>query len=463
LSFTAGPEAFGPGLALLVAISLSGAVLWLGWRKPTSVFLIALAALAIRPQLLWGGAVVGYEWGLQQSLIVLALALNALRHGVYRTINWPILALLAALVLSIVFGELHPKLTLPFMLESLALLGLPFAFTQVILAPGSRRAYALVIALSPLISVALGGLLQAADVRTIFSQEAWAAEVYRLEGATGNAAVFATLAFAGFAIALHEWTRPGRPFAGYLASANLAFVLLSGTRMAIFASFTLLATYLWSSAPLRAQLRRYRTQALCGGGLLLATALAYLPTLRGRMFHEDQLQLSYRDTVWSFYYEEFLLSPFFGRGLGAGFVASSDWLQLTVPMPHNEYLHMLVVGGITGFALWLAAVVLWFRHLLQVVSPNDREFLIAMIPALGVFAITDNILVYSSALPIYAYFAVILARPSPVARLPETLPAEAMPVNAGERLPAPAARAVAASRQAAGALARSIWLRETER
>jgi teichuronic acid biosynthesis protein TuaE len=458
-----GLGASAPGLGLLVAVALASVVLWLGWRKPTWVLLIALATLAIRPQLLWGGPAVGYEWGLHQTLIVLALALNALRHGVYRTINWPVLALLAALVLSIALGELHPKLTLPFMLLSLALLALPFAFTQVILAPGSRRAYALLIALAPSISIALGGLLQAAGVRTIFSQEAWAAEVYRLEGATGNAAVFATLAFAGFAIALHEWTRPGRPYAGYLASVNLALVLLSGTRMAILASFTLLATYLWSSATLRAQLRRYRTQALCGGGLLLATALAYLPTLQGRMFHEDQLQLSSRDTLWSFYYDEFLLSPLFGRGLGAGFVASSDWLQVTLPMPHNEYLHMLVVGGVTGFALWLAAVVLWFRHLLQVASPNDREFLIAMIPALGVFAITDNILVYSSALAIYAYFAVILARPSPVARLPEPLPAEAVPVNPRERLPAGARRAVAAGPQAAGALARSIWLRETER
>jgi O-antigen ligase len=459
----AGFAAIGPWLGLLVSMALAAPVLWLGWRKPTWVLLIALATLSIRPQLLWGGPAVGYEWGLHQTLIVLALALNALRYGVYRTINWPILALLATLVLSIAFGDLHPKLTLPFMLLSLALLALPYVFTQVILAPGSRRAYALVIAFSPLISVALGGLLQAAGVRTIFSPKAWAAEVYRLEGATGNAAVFATLAFAGFAIALHEWTRPGRPFAGYLASANLALVLLSGTRMAILASVTLLATYLWSSATLRAQLRRYRAQALCGGGLLLATVLAYLPTLQGRMFHEDQLQLSSRDTLWSFYYEEFLLSPFFGRGLGAGFVASSDWLQLTLPMPHNEYLHMLVVGGITGFALWLAAVVLWFRHLLQVASPNDREFLIAMIPALGVLAITDNILVYSSALPIYAYFALILARPSPVATPPETMPAEAIQVIPGERLPAEPARAVAASPQAAGALARSIWLRETER
>ena len=141
----------------------------------------------------------------------LRLAVNALHFGVRRSVNWPILALLATFGLSLAFGDLHPKLTLSFMLMSLALLALPFAFTQVVLEPGSRRAYALVIMVTPVVSVVLGAPLQAVGLRTVFSYEQWVGDWYRLEGATGNAAVFAALAFAGFAIGLHESTRAITP------------------------------------------------------------------------------------------------------------------------------------------------------------------------------------------------------------------------------------------------------------
>ncbi len=140
LSRLGAPE---PAVALVGGGALLVLILWLGWRKPTWLLMIALASLAIRPQLLWGGPPVGWQWGLHQTLIVFALAMNALRYGIRTTINWPILALLATFALSLAFGSLHPKLTLPLMLESLAILALPFAFTQVVLEPGSRRACAL--------------------------------------------------------------------------------------------------------------------------------------------------------------------------------------------------------------------------------------------------------------------------------------------------------------------------------
>jgi len=50
-----------PLAALVVAGALVALLAWLGWRRPTWLFLLALAALAIRPQLLWGGAAIGYH------------------------------------------------------------------------------------------------------------------------------------------------------------------------------------------------------------------------------------------------------------------------------------------------------------------------------------------------------------------------------------------------------------------
>ena len=53
------------------------------------------------------------------------------------------------------------------MLGSLAVLALPFAFTQVVLAPGSRRTYATLIMLTPLLSVVLAVLLDVAGIRSL--------------------------------------------------------------------------------------------------------------------------------------------------------------------------------------------------------------------------------------------------------------------------------------------------------
>ena len=173
------------------------------------------------------------------------LTLNALRYGVRRSLNWPILALLLVFALNLAFGRLHPKLTLGFMIWSFAVLALPFIFTQVVLAPGSRRAYATVIMLTPLLSALLAVLLDVAGFRHIYLP-VWNGGA-RFEGAAGNAAVFATLGFSGLVVALHESTRPGRWYGGPLAALNFALVTLTVTRMAVTACLVYALAYAWLS------------------------------------------------------------------------------------------------------------------------------------------------------------------------------------------------------------------------
>ena len=128
---------------------------------------------------------------------------------------------------------------------------------------------------------------------------------------------------------------------------------------------------------------------------------------------DGELNMSGRQNLWPFYYQEFLLSPIVGRGLGAGFVAAADWLP-GLTAPHNEYLHVLVDGGVIGFILVAGAIVLWYRELLRLAAPGDRPCLLALIPAAAVYSITDNLSFYTSALPVYAYLGVLLTR-SPLA------------------------------------------------
>jgi O-antigen ligase len=401
--FEAAIAALGVGVdPALVAASLAAAVLalvlWVAWRWPAFMLAIALAALAVRPQLLWGDHNVGYQWGLHQTLLLIGLAANGLHFGLRRSINWPILALTAVLGLNLLFGHLHDDLTTGLMLTGLALLALPFAFTHVILAPDARNACTLAIGLAPPLSVAIGALIQAAGIHTMFADFG-----DRLEGATGNAGVFGALAFAGFAVALHEAAvrAHGRSWMGALASVNLVLVILSGTRTSMLASAVLLLAYALASEQFRERLRRSRAVAVFAVCLIGTAVTLYAPTLYSRV-----LDSMGRAGIWARFYDEFWRSPIFGRGLGSAFITRKP-LELLYAAPHNEYLHLLVVGGALGFVLCMAAIAWWYAGIVRTAAPGDRKFLLCVAAALAVYALADNILVYPTALGLFAYLGVI--------------------------------------------------------
>jgi O-antigen ligase len=358
-------------------------------------------------------------------VLVLALIVNALSYGVRREINWPIAALILVLVLSVSLGHLHPKLTWVLMLEGLAVLALPFAFTSVATGPGSRRNFGLAIALMPLLSAMLGALVQLGDPVPHWGFQRTVDDPWRLAGAAGHPEPFAILAFCGFAVALHEMSRPGsRPIAA-LAVVNLVLVILSGTRMAIVASGVLLLTYGVLSHDLRRLPLRRRWLTGAAAALVVAAAAFYGPFLYQRLFEPgtEHLEMSSRDEIWSFYLREFRLSPWFGRGLGAGYVAGVEALpDLSRTTPHNEYLHFLVEGGAVGFGLCVAAIALWYRRLLQGVRAHDRLFLLALAPALVAYAFTVDLLIYWAGLALFAYLGVLAAQGRPSALRPEKPP-----------------------------------------
>ena len=410
-------------LGILVGGVLLGLALWLSWRLPAALLVLALVTVAVRPELLVGGTIGQADWGIPRTLLVLALAFNALRYGVRRQINWPVAALIVVLALNLLLGDLHPKLTPFLMIEGFAVLVLPFAFTSVLLAPGSRHGYAIAIALLPVLSAAVGALMQLGDPVPQWGFQGGAGAPSRLAGATGHPEPFAILAFAGYAVALHEATRPGRPYAGALAVVNVVLVILSGTRMAIFAAAVLLLAYGAISQDLRDRLLRHRWLTGAAALVVLVAAALYWPDLHQRLFEAEsgQVQMSARTDIWSFYLEELGLSPLFGRGIGSGYVAGTDWLTgLTRSTPHNEYLHLLVAGGVVGMGLCLTAIVLWYRQLMQAVASNDRQFLLALVPAVAIYACTADLLIYWAGLALFAYFGVLLTRARAGAALPET-------------------------------------------
>lgn len=373
----------------------------LGLRWPLALLALALLSLALRPELLFGGSPYGWRWDLHHTLMILAFVACAWRFGLRRSIPWPIAALVLSAVFSLLFGKLHPDVGPDVMIESLVLLSLPFAFTQIALPPHARRLCTPLIMALPLLSVAIGTALQWAGMHIMF-----AGLHDRLEGATGNAGVFGILAFCGLAVSLHEISRQKRPWAILPTAFNLILVMFSGSRSAMLASGLLFFAYPLISSAFRNQLRQRRLLILTVVILVAGASAAYLPKIYERL----HLKMD-RFRVWSVFYDEFLESPIFGQGIGTGLVAGDRWpVEVERPfftIPHNEYLHFLVNSGLIGLLLCLMAVVYWYRHLIQWTAMMDRPFLIALAPALATFAVTENVLIHAYSLALFVYLGLV--------------------------------------------------------
>jgi O-antigen ligase len=331
-------------------------------------------------------------------LLAAALLASGLRYGLrLDLVNWPLLAVLWLLAQSLVMAEASPTVAPLALLTATLGFALPWCLIHVALEPGSRASYALAIALLPLLSVALGVGLDALETHTLFSSSD---RGVRLRGAT-NAGWLAFLGFVGFAVALHEASRRRRLDLAALAVVNVVITLLSGGRMGLFACAVLAVSYVLLTPALRA---RAALLGLVAGLGLVAVALiidVQLPLHRLAQQPEQLFDPNGRDRIWRGYLGEFRDRPLFGQGLGA---AEGGAYQ---DLPHNEYLRLLVDGGVVGALLYAAAVLLWGRRVLGLVRPGERGFVLALFLALGVYALTDNILLMPAGVIPFFYLAVM--------------------------------------------------------
>lgn len=396
-------------LALPIGVAACGVLAWLGWRRPDGLLALVLASFATGPQWVLARylpkALLGLALPLQKLLLVAALAASARRSGVRRGIvPWPLLAVVLLALQSVLLADLDPRLTLATMGRAALDLALPWCLVLLVLAPGSRVRFAWLLALLPTGCVALGLVLDLLDIRGLYFGSAGRGP--RLHGAT-NAGWLAFLAFASFALALHEAVRRRQRAMALLAAVNVVLTVLTGGRMGIVACFVLAFSYLGLARPASPRSGRLATAAL---GLGSAAVLLLLSVTLVEGYHLDDLEqvfsLTGRDTIWLHYLEQFRTSPLFGRGLGAGLLGRSYY-----DLPHNEYLRLLVEGGIAGGVLYGGAVVLWGRAVLARVDPAERAFVQALFVALAVYALTDNILTMTPGLVPFVYLALILGEP----------------------------------------------------
>jgi O-antigen ligase len=387
--------ALGAGALALVA--------WLGLRRPTILAWVVLATFAVGPQWLLAGRVspelLAGAIPAQTLLLLGALLANGARYGFrLQPANWPLLAVLWLLAQSLVLANLDPATTPLALLTATLGFALPWCLIHVALQPGSRAHYALLIALLPALCVAIGWGLDLLEARDLFSGSR--VRGARLRGAT-NAGWLAFLGFIGFAVALHEAIRRRRfDFAG-LAALNLLITILSGGRMAVAACAILSMAYVLMTPALRTASVLLGLAAVIGTGAVFMAVDLELPIHELAQHPDRLLDFNGRDRLWQDYLDAVRADPLFGQGLGAAEPGAYNQL------PHNEYLRLLVDGGIVGLMVYAAAVAAWGRRVLGVVRPSERGFVGALFLALGVYALTDNILLMPPALIPFLYLAVM--------------------------------------------------------
>jgi O-antigen ligase len=303
------------------------------------------------------------------------------------------------LVQSLVLADLDPAIT-PIALLAAALgFALPWCLIHVELEPGSRRHYALLIALLPTLCITAGAGLEMLDAYALFSGSKSRGD--RLHGAS-NAGWLAFLGFIGFAVALHEAIRRWRfDFAG-LAALNVVITLLSGGRMGLVACGILSVAYVLLTPSLRTTPALLGLLAAGAVGTVLVVVDLELPLHQLAENPSRLLDPNGRDRLWRGYLEDFHESPMFGHGLGAAERAGAYH-----DLPHNEYLRLLVDAGLFGAILYVAAVAVWGRGVLALIRSSERGFVLALFLALAVYALTDNVLLMPAGLLPFFYLAVM--------------------------------------------------------
>jgi O-antigen ligase len=170
--------------------------------------------------------------------------------------------------------------------------------------------------------------------------------------------------------------------------------------MGLVACAILAATYAFLAPALRARAALLGLLAVIGTGGLLAV----LPVPMHELAQNPDrlLDLNGRDRIWLRYLDQFLVAPLFGRGLGAAEHGASYH-----DLPHNEYLRLLVDGGLVGAALYGLAVLVWVWRVLDLIRPGERPFAWALFLALGAYAFTGNVLIMPAGILPFLYLAVM--------------------------------------------------------
>jgi len=416
LAMLAAAAFLAPGVFwLLLAAAAGGAILVLMLRHPVAASALWLLGVGCTLEMSLGD-ILGPAF--YQPIIALVkgtglvlAAITVLRFGPRADRFNPGFAFLAMFAVGLTHG-LYPGLTVTESLRSLIGSVAPYAFSFSRLSRAWARAIIRVTMLIPSFSVAAGALLDLAGIRPLFVVSGG----LRL-GALSHPAFLGGFALTAIYACLVELYREGnRALIGLLA-VNLLILVLTGARAPLLYGVMVTGITL-GFVPSPAFSRRERTGLLLGALTLVPLALALAGSLTAfRLFNlltHNADGLSGREEIWAYFEHAAAGSPWVGWGVGAGNAVIPQTSRVVRIMhtwaAHNEYLRIAVEGGRIGEALLLALFILWAAAHIAPLPAPERAILRLVFLAFACHAITDNVLISTSASVLFTFVAAVFAR-----------------------------------------------------
>lgn len=404
---------FLAGAALLVlAAGLAG------FLFPWTCFGLIVGSLVLSPENFVQFSIGGVELrSLHRAVVLAAICLVIMRHGMARSSNAPMLALGGAVALTLVLSDIHPKLTLFQIIKSAFAFAVLFLFINVNYRVDVIPRLLRMIGLLPLVSIAGGIVVQLAHIESVHGgpwkvlPTEWTTGAMRLSGM--NISPFlAYFAFTAFFVNLYEWLDSKKNWLLALAGVNFVIIVMTTTRTPIAAAMVLALCVLIFSGPRVLNLSTKLHLALAGALALGALLVFWWPTIEARFLRGAGtygISVTGRDLIWEYFINAFLQNPWFGRGLGTGAVLLIGELEMTTAA-HNEYLRLLTDIGIVGTAMFLGAIGWWIRSEIRFLDPGSRLLTLSFVGALALYSFTDNTLTASPALVAALALTLIFAR-----------------------------------------------------
>lgn len=402
-----------PGVAISLAALLSSAVV----MRPHLTF-AAIAALVVvvlamaRPILAMGVGTLLFAVQLSDILPASSADITLLQKSFFLVVAlvliWqrgmrlaplvPIVAVVAMWALSGLYAYPMPGNSFVQSLSSGVTLSIGWLIAAVPLDRSETQKMLYLVTVLPLASLLFGLLLSPFGFAVLVTDYSGAV---RLQGAT-IPAYFAGLCVVALGAAIRlsfeqEPVRRTMVLLSCVSVVNFCLLALTGSRTAFMAAVILTIPYMWISVKHWIDSRvGILIARLVFLGLTAIGLYIYIPVLLSRSSSgASEVNLSGRTEAWAYFLDSALVSPGFGRGLGAGPLAASEGprpVREFFTAQHNEYLRFFLEGGYVGILMCASSIVLLF-FILAKRQPRIRLVgVVALAFCLAVYSTADNTL-----------------------------------------------------------------------
>jgi O-antigen ligase len=216
-----------------------------------------------------------------------------------------------------------------------------------------------------------------------------------------------------FFVCCYQILKTGRRSYYLLAAVNLIIILMTGSRLPMFMA-AMVGVALWLFASQQSLSWSVRLKVAIAGAVLLTGALyVWWPSLEARLYGTVGGGTSGRTFIWEYYIREISQNPWFGRGVGSGVSlldTIDDYRINYTNAAHNEYLRILMDGGIIGLVMFVVAMVWWVVSECRFMQRDERVLFLGFMISFAIATYADNTLSSPPTLVIFFVLALIIQR-----------------------------------------------------